>query len=66
MLDVYVEEKEEFINREFLVSTPHLKRGNIVWNCVKYNITKEKEDYEAIGIRWFEKKHFRKRRVGEL
>ena len=39
--DIYTIEKEELINREFLVSIPHPKVGNIVWTCVKDNITEE-------------------------
>ena len=30
--EVYIKEKEELINREFLVSVPHPKGENIVWN----------------------------------
>ena len=40
--DVYIKEKEEFIKREFLVSTPYLKGGDIVWTCVKDHIIDEK------------------------
>ena len=48
------------INREFLVSVLHLKGGNIVWNCAKDNITKEKYqkkllDYVGLIINYFKK-----------
>ena len=36
----------------------HPKGGNIVWDCVKDNITKEKEDYKDIGLRGFDYKLF--------
>ena len=36
--EVYVKEKEDLIKREFLVSIPHPKGGNIVWTCVKDHI----------------------------
>ena len=36
--DVQVKEKENFINREFLVSIPNLKGGNIVCTCVNDQI----------------------------
>ena len=42
-----------------LVSFPHPKGGNIVWNCVKDNIFKETKDYEDIGIREFDYKLFK-------
>ena len=51
--EVYVKEKEELINREFLVSVTHPKGGEIVWTCVKDDIIEEKEDYEYIGLRGF-------------
>ena len=54
--DVYKREKEELINREFLVSVPHPKGGNIVWNYVKDNIIEEREESEAIGICVFDYK----------
>ena len=52
--EVYFQEKHELIKREFFVSAPNMKGGNIVWTNVKDNITKEKEDYEAIGLRGFD------------
>ena len=45
---LYTREKEGFIKREFFVSVPHAKGGRIVWTCVKGNIIKGKEQYEAI------------------
>ena len=36
--EVYKKEKDDLINREFLVSVPHPKGENIVCNCVKDNI----------------------------
>ena len=38
------------------MSVLHPKRGNIVWNSVKDNITEEKKEYEAIGLRGFDYK----------
>ena len=38
------------MNVYFLVSIPHPKGGNIIWTCVKYNITKEKDQCKAIGL----------------
>ena len=52
--EVYVKEKEELINRDFLVSVPHPNGGNIVWTCVKDHIIYEKEQYEAIGLCGFD------------
>ena len=40
------------------MAVPHPKGSNIVWNCVKDNITEEKEDYKAIGICGFDNKLF--------
>ena len=40
------------------MSVTNPKGGNIVWNSVKDNITEEKEDYEAIGLRGFDYKLF--------
>ena len=54
--DVYKREKEELINREFLVSVPHPKGGNIVWTYVKGNFIEENEDYAAIGLHGFDYK----------
>ena len=33
--EVYVKEKEKLIKREFLMSVPYPKEGEIVWTCVK-------------------------------
>ena len=43
--EVYVTEKEELIKREFSVSVPHSKEGNIFWNCVKDHTIDEKQQY---------------------
>ena len=43
MWDVYTKEKGELIKREFLLTIPYPKRGNIVWTCVKDSIINEKE-----------------------
>ena len=56
--EVYVKYKEEFINREFLVSVPHPKREAIIWTCLKYHSIDEKEDYKDIGLRGFGYKLF--------
>ena len=37
--EVYVKDKEELIKREFLEYVLYPKGGNIVWICVKDNIT---------------------------
>ena len=55
---VYFEQKEELSKREFLVSVPHPKWGNIVWTCVKDHIIDEKEKYEAIGLHGFDYRLF--------
>ena len=46
--EIYVKEKGGLIKRDFLVSVPHLKGGNIVWTCVKEHIIDEKEQYKYI------------------
>ena len=51
--DVYTRQKEELINRVFLVSVPCPKGGNMVWNFLKDNIIKEKDQYEYIGLHGF-------------
>ena len=56
--DVYTKDKEELIKREFPVSVPHPKWGNIFCTCVKDNIIEEKEHYKAIGLRDFYYKLF--------
>ena len=66
MCDVYTKEKVGLINREFSVSFPHPKGGNIVWTCVKDNIIEEKYQYEDIGLRGFEYKLFDKEEGGVL
>ena len=64
--DVYVKEKQDSIQREFLVSITHTKEGNIVWTCVKDHIINEKEHYEAIGRRGFDYKLFREDQGGSV
>ena len=56
--DLYTIEKQDLIKRQFLVSVLHPKWGVIVWTCVKDNITKVKDKYEAIGLRGFDYKLF--------
>ena len=56
--ELYTKENEDLINREFLVSVPHTKGGNIVWTCVKDNTIKEKEKCKAIRICVFDYKLF--------
>ena len=53
-LEVYVKKKDYLIKREFSVSVPHPKGGDIVWTCVKDHIIDEKEDYKSIGLRGFD------------
>ena len=38
---------------------PHLKGGGVVWDCVKYHIIDEKDQYEAIGLHGFDNKLFK-------
>ena len=63
--EVNVKEKEELINREFLVSVPHPKGGAIVWTCVKDHIIDENEDYKDIGLPGFDYKLFEEEEGGE-
>ena len=42
-LEVYTIEKEDLIKRQFLVFIMHPKGVNIVWTCIKYNTTEEKD-----------------------
>ena len=37
---------------------PHPKGRNIVWTCVKYNNTKGRDYYTAIGLHVFDDKLF--------
>ena len=53
------------IKREFLVSIPHPKGGNIVWTGVKYHIIDENDNYKAIGLRGYEYKLSEEEKVGE-
>ena len=46
--EVYIKRKDDLIKREFLVSVPDPKGGNIVWTCVKDHIT----DKKAIESYW--------------
>ena len=64
--DIYTKEKAELIKRYFLVSVNHPKEGNIVLTCVKDNVTKGKEDYEAIGIRGFDYKLSEEEEGGDI
>ena len=64
--DLYTKQKYEFIKRQFLVSVPHTKGGNIVWNFVKDNITKEKDGYETIGSQGFYDKLFEEEKGGGI
>ena len=41
--EVYMKDKEELINREFLVEVMHKKLGIIIWTCVQDNVIKENE-----------------------
>ena len=61
---VYVKLKEELIKREFSVSVPHTKGGEIVWTCVKNHIIDEKEDYKDIGLCGFDYKLFEEEEGG--
>ena len=55
--DFCTREMEDLIKREFSVSITYPK-GGVVWTCVKDNIIKEKQQYDAIGIRGFDYKLF--------
>ena len=46
--EVYVKQEEDLIKSDFSVFIPHLKGGNIVWTCVKYQVINENEQYKAI------------------
>ena len=48
------------------MSVPHTKGGNIVWNFVKDNITKEKDGYETIGSQVFDDKLFEEEKGGGI
>ena len=61
---VYVKQKEELLKRDFLVSVPHPKEGEIVWTCVKDHIIDESEDYKDIGLLGFGFKLFEEEEVG--
>ena len=41
-----------------MLSVPHPKEGNIIWNCLKDNIIEEKDEYKAIEINGFDYKLF--------
>ena len=43
------------------MTVSHTKESNIVWNCVKSNIFKEKDEYKAIGLRGFDYKTISRR-----
>ena len=62
--DVYTKYKEEFINREFLVSVPHPKGEGIVWTGMNDNTTDEKDQYKSIGLRGFDYKLFEEEESG--
>ena len=62
--EVYIKENEQLVKRDFLVSVPHPKWGEIVWTCVKDHIINEKEDYRDIGIRGFDYKLFEEEQGG--
>ena len=48
--EFYIKDKEELIKIKISASIMHLKEGNTIWTCVKDNITKEKQEYKAIGL----------------
>ena len=56
--DLYIKYKEGLIKRQFSVSIMHPKGGKIVWTCVKDDIIKENNNYEAIGLSGFDYKLF--------
>ena len=56
--EVYVKYKEDFINREFLLSIQYLKGGSIFWTCVNNHIIEEKEKFEVIELCGFDYKLF--------
>ena len=64
--DVYTRENNYLIKREFLVSVPHPKGGNIVWTCVKDNIIEENYQYKAIGLRGTDYKLFKEEEGGGI
>ena len=56
--NIYVEEKEDLITRDFLVSVPHPEGGTIFWTGLKDHIIDENEDYKEIGLRGFDYRLF--------
>ena len=52
--EVYKENKEGLIKREFLEEVPHPRGDNIVWACAKYNIIEEKQENEKMVLRGFD------------
>ena len=56
--EVYVKDKGQLIKREFLVSDPNPKGGNIVWTCLNDHIIDENKQYKDIGLSVFYYKLF--------
>ena len=54
----YTRENQDLIKRQFLVFVLHPKWGVFFWTCLKDNITKGKDQYEAIGLSGFDYKLF--------
>ena len=61
--EVYVKEKEELIKGDFWCPF-HIRKGGIIWTCVKDPIIDEKNQYKAIGIRVFDFKLFEEEEGG--
>ena len=58
-------ERKRGVDKEFFsVAVTHMKVDNIVWNCGKDHIIREKEEKKSIRLRIFNNKFFKKRRVG--
>ena len=51
--DIYTRDKEYLTKREFSLSDLHTKGVFLFFNCVKDNITEEKEQYDYIGLHGF-------------
>ena len=55
----FLQKREVGFDKEiFLVSVLHPKWGVYFWTCVKDNITKGKDQYEASGLSGFDYKLF--------
>ena len=59
-----MKDKEDLINREFLVAVTHTKGLGFVWTFVEDSVVGEKEEYREIGVRGFDYKLFQEEEGG--